>query len=259
MSLFHRFKERFGTAGVVIAVIALVMALVTGAYAAGGGLSGKQKKEVKKIAKSEAQKYANSNPGAEGKQGPAGKDGAAGKNGAAGEPGAPGAPGAPGRSVLSEEEEPGANCEDGGYSFEVEGSGETNYVCNGTSSSGELEPGEQVTGIWSVNGTAPAAEDSQAFSAIDFGRTHRHNIIVEKIMTFDPPTTQCPGELEHPEAVAPSEFQEALCLYVGSYNDPGTPALEVGSPSGVVVGWQVPAGTTKVAAGRWALARAAAP
>src|SRR3954454_3312011 len=49
MSLYRRFQARFGTAGIVIGVIALAMAMVTGAYAAGGGLSGKQKKEVSKI------------------------------------------------------------------------------------------------------------------------------------------------------------------------------------------------------------------
>jgi hypothetical protein len=49
-SMFSMFRERFGIAG-VISVIALVFAMVGGAFAAGGGLSSKQKKEVKKIAK----------------------------------------------------------------------------------------------------------------------------------------------------------------------------------------------------------------
>ncbi|MCW2987260.1 MAG: hypothetical protein JWM24_198, partial [Solirubrobacterales bacterium] len=48
--LKRRLREPFGKAGLTVGVIALVMALVGGAYAA-GALTGKQKKEVEKIAK----------------------------------------------------------------------------------------------------------------------------------------------------------------------------------------------------------------
>jgi len=82
MSLYRRFRDRFGTAGLVLGMIALVLALVTGAYAAGGGLTGKQKKEVKKI----AQQYAGK-PGANGATGPAGPQGPKGERGAQGDPG----------------------------------------------------------------------------------------------------------------------------------------------------------------------------
>lgn len=78
-------------AGTVIAVLALVFAMAGGAYAAGGGLSGKQKKEVKGIAKHEAKKFAK-----QGQQGPAGPAGAAGLPGPRGAQGVPGAPGAKG-------------------------------------------------------------------------------------------------------------------------------------------------------------------
>lgn len=81
-------------AGTVIAVLALVFAMAGGAYAAGGGLSGKQKKEVKGIAKHEAKKFAKQ--GKRGKQGPAGPAGAAGLPGPRGTQGVPGAPGARG-------------------------------------------------------------------------------------------------------------------------------------------------------------------
>src|SRR6185295_17935744 len=46
MSLYHRFKDRFGTAGVVLGVIAMILA-VGGSAIAASGLNGKQKKEVK--------------------------------------------------------------------------------------------------------------------------------------------------------------------------------------------------------------------
>jgi hypothetical protein len=104
--MFSRLREHFGTAGLVVAVIALVAALTGGAYAASGGLSGKQKKEVEKIAKKLAGKPGaagtngtNGTNGAPGSKGDAGapgtngKDGAPGKNGANGAPGAPGDPG----------------------------------------------------------------------------------------------------------------------------------------------------------------------
>jgi Collagen triple helix repeat (20 copies) len=80
--LFSKIQERFGTAGLVVAIIALVAALAGTAIAAGGKLTAKQKKEVTKIAK----KYA-------GKPGPAGPAGSAGANGAKGDTGAQGAQG----------------------------------------------------------------------------------------------------------------------------------------------------------------------
>jgi hypothetical protein len=92
-------REPFGTAGLVVACVALILALTGAAYAA-GALTGKQKKEVEKIAKKFAGK-----PGAAGAQGPAGpqgpagaagKDGAAGANGGVGPAGPTGPTGAKG-------------------------------------------------------------------------------------------------------------------------------------------------------------------
>jgi hypothetical protein len=90
-------RERFGTAGLIVAIFALVVALSGGAYAAsGGGLTGKQKKEVEKIAKKFAGK-----PGPAGANGTNGANGANGTNGAAGPQGPKGDPGLTGfTSVL---------------------------------------------------------------------------------------------------------------------------------------------------------------
>ena len=74
-------REPFGKAGLTVAIVALVFAMIGGAYAA-GTLTGKQKKEVEKIAK----KFAGKN-GSAGLQGSSGKDGSP---GAAGQPGPPG-------------------------------------------------------------------------------------------------------------------------------------------------------------------------
>lgn len=84
-------REPFGTAGLIVAVIALVLAL-TGAAFAAAGLSGKQKKEVEKIAKKFAGK-----PGAPGAIGPAGPAGPAGKEGPEGPQGQQGKQGIQGK------------------------------------------------------------------------------------------------------------------------------------------------------------------
>lgn len=39
--MLNRIREQFGTAGLVISVVALVFAMVGGAYAANGGLTSK--------------------------------------------------------------------------------------------------------------------------------------------------------------------------------------------------------------------------
>ncbi len=85
--MISRIHSKLGTAGLVVAIVALVVALTGAAYAA-GGLTKQQEKQVTKIAK----KYA----GKQGATGPAGPQGPAGGKGDAGAPGSPGAPGAPG-------------------------------------------------------------------------------------------------------------------------------------------------------------------
>lgn len=116
--MFSRIHGKLGTAGLIVAVVALVAALSGGAYAA-SGLNGKEKKEVKKIAqnstkgsiKNESKKWSKkfskrfAIPGPAGPQGPQGLPGAVGLPGATGLPGAPGLPGADGQ--------PGKDGEDG--------------------------------------------------------------------------------------------------------------------------------------------------
>jgi hypothetical protein len=84
--MLSRLHQKLGTAGLVVAVVALVAALSGAAFAAGGGLTGKEKTEVKKIAKKFAGK--NGATGPAGQQGPKGDPGAKGDAGAAGSAGA---------------------------------------------------------------------------------------------------------------------------------------------------------------------------
>jgi Collagen triple helix repeat (20 copies) len=91
-------REPFGTAGLIVAMIALVAALGGTALAA-AKLNSTQKKEVEKIAKKYAGKSGATGPaGAAGATGPAGKEGAeglAGKNGKDGSEGKEGKEGSP--------------------------------------------------------------------------------------------------------------------------------------------------------------------
>jgi hypothetical protein len=250
--MFSKLHERLGTAGLIVAVVALVAALGGSAFAA-AGLTGKQKKEVKKIAKKFAGK-----PGAPGSVGPQGPAGPKGPAGAAGKDGSPGAPGENGASVVAEEDD--AECANGGYAFEVEGSGQTGLVCNGTDgASGVLGPGEETTGVWSVNVTAPAGEGATGTSTLTFVPEVKASFALGlHVINFgDPPTTECPGEFEDPRAVAagPDLGQQVLCLYIAPTPAPTLGGIQVASPHGVVLNWTVAAGETKYAYGTFAVAR----
>jgi len=206
--MFSALKERFGTAGLVVAIVALIVVLGGTAFAAGGGLTGKQKKEVKKIAKS----FQGTGPA--GPQGAPGAPGANGKDGANGQNGAPGAPGAPGKSVVSEEEEPGANCEEGGYSFEVEDSEEVNYVCNGlgtgAASQTQLAPGETETGMWGLMGTG----EPNYLVTMNFPLRPVFDSSVEIIGNASNDPDHCSGTVQDPQA-APGY----LCMYREVYEN----------------------------------------
>ena len=122
--MFKRVHEKLGSAGLIIAVVALVAALSGAAIAAAPKLNPTQKKEVTKIAK----KYAGK-PGATGPQGllgPPGAPGAKGDSGAAGAKGATGLEGPEGPTGPAGPTEtklpPGKSLK-GLWQFQTEGSG----------------------------------------------------------------------------------------------------------------------------------------
>jgi hypothetical protein len=141
--MFNRIHRKLGTAGFVISIVALVAALGGGAYAASGGLNGKQKKEVEKIAK----KYA----GKPGATGPAGAAGAKGDAGAAGASGTAGVAGNNGVSVTTSAAS-GSECEFGGV--KLTSAGGNSKVCNGEEGAPGA-PGKQGE-PWTDGGTLPA-------------------------------------------------------------------------------------------------------
>jgi hypothetical protein len=228
--MLQRFQDRVGTAGLIVAVVALVLALGGGAYAASGALTSKQKKEVTKIAQTEAKKLAGKTgatgatgatgpAGAPGASGPAGAPGAKGDTGSPGSAGTPGKNGADGRSVESipaSSTECGGN---GGTILEVEGSGESHEICNGSpwTVGGTLPKGKSETGAWTV-GTATA--EGKPYASLSFNiplastaGTTAHFINAEgEEEIFSGPTgpkpAACPGTGANPTAL-PGD----LCIY----------------------------------------------
>lgn len=163
--MWNTLRDRFGAPG-IIALLALVLAMSGGAYAASGALTGKQKKEVKKI----AQQYAGKN-GQNGAPGANGQAGAKGDSGAQGAKGDPGASGAPGQGVTSKALAIGnAKCPNGGTEF-TSGTG-SSVACNGEEGSegpagaegspwttgGVLPPEKAETGTW-IAGQLPTVLD----------------------------------------------------------------------------------------------------
>jgi collagen triple helix repeat protein len=181
--MFKRLKEPFGKAGLTVAVIALVFALLGGAYAAQSSRHHKKSKVlITKLSqiKKNVQNQLKGAAGPAGPQGPAGANGKDGSNGTAGAPGEKGAqgiqgiqgdpgvgtkgdPGEPGKSVETFPIAAGptdTKCEEqGGTEFEVEESGTAEVICNGKDGSGgtaggTLPPGATETGTWAFAATA---------------------------------------------------------------------------------------------------------
>jgi len=171
--MISRIHERLGTAGLVVAIVALVAALGGTAFAM-AGLNSKQKKEVKGIAKQFAGKPGPK--GATGPQGPAGQQGpigANGKDGAAGPTGPSGSMGATGPAGPTETALPSGKTEIGVWSF-------TNH-----------STGRSWTTIsWPLH-----LEGAGSFE-------------MQWIGVGESSTAQCPGNFENPAATAGS-----ICVY----------------------------------------------
>jgi Collagen triple helix repeat (20 copies) len=187
--MISRIHQKLGTAGFIISIVALVAALGGGAYAASAKLNSTQKKEVTKIAQTEAKKFAGKT-GATGPAGPAGAAGAKGDTGpkgdtgAQGDPGTPGAAGAPGA--------PGAAGKEG-----------SPWTAGGTLPSGKTE-----TGVWSF-GYTPAGGTSEQFVPISFPIQLSAGVTSVHFLNWGAaPTAECPGDATDPLAAKGN-----LCVY----------------------------------------------
>jgi hypothetical protein len=145
-------REPFGTAGLIVACVALIAALGGTALAA-AKLNGTQKKEVEKIAKKFAGK-----PGAPGSSGAAGAKGDAGANGSNGADGTNGSNGVSPVGAKFAGAKSGSGCTNGGVEFT---GANTTYACNGTNGTTgftEFLPSNKTeTGTWSFGTVSQAA------------------------------------------------------------------------------------------------------
>ena len=227
--MLSRLREPFGKAGLIVAIVALVAALVGGAYAANGGnplasASGKNHKQSK------AQKGPRGPRGKTGPAGPAGPSGAQGPAGANGKDGVSGTNGANGQSVTVTELGPG-ECNNGeaGALFTV--GGEEVEACNGEAgeegeagepgadgspwtAQGTLPSNATETGSWSLGAIAGGAVPETAiFAPISFtvplgADISEENVHSNPVGYEGTPGSDCPGK-----ASAPAAKAGHLCVY----------------------------------------------
>ncbi len=214
-------RNRFGIPG-VISVIALVFAMMGGAYAASSNSGGKA------TASAKAKKGPRGPKGPAGPSGPTGPAGPAGPaakgdTGAKGDKGDPGTPGKDGKNILAgsftgDAEPEGEPCnEAGGSEFEVEGSGNAEYVCNGAGGGGGgfpavLPPGATETGAWAS--MVEGEEFTAASFAIPLEEAPAETAIVP---VAGPVPANCDdGEGEAPSAENPEADPGVFCVFVGA-------------------------------------------
>lgn len=248
--MLTRIHNRLGTAGLILAVLALIAAL-TGTALAAAGLSSKQKKEVTKIAK----KYAGA-PGPAGVPGPAGAQGPPGAAGAAGKDGANGKDGNSVKMIEVPVGEP--ECEElGGAKFEVTGSSAT-YACNGSPAQypSTLPSGRSEAGVWSFGGEA----DSFVEVPVQFNIRLGFNPQFKWVQPGTTPGTvaECPGNANEP--LAEPGF---VCIYAATMVQAGqgtekAPSAKYninsgsGFSDGVVLEFVTTAGAEHYGWGTWA-------
>lgn len=240
--MLNRIHQKLGTAGFILAIVALVAALAGTAFAAKDVLTKQEKKQVEKIAKKFAGKE-----GPAGPQGPPGPQGAAGANGKDGANGADGTNGTNGKSVNTGSEAPGGNCAEGGSWFEIEGSGTKTFACNGESSSGPLGAGETEVGNWSFSTT-----NAHPYATISFPRPIASFKNIEWIGVGESEPTKCPGTVAEPKAASGQ-----LCVYAEQVlgTEKSFPEFN-GNPdinSGVILEFEAEAGKESRGKGSWAL------
>lgn len=247
--LKRRLKEPFGKAGLTVAVLALVLAMVGGAYAA-GGLTKSQEKQVKKIAK----KYA-------GKPGAPGANGTNGTNGSPGAKGDTGAAGTPGTSVTNTALAKGSvPCPEGGAEFKV-GAGAATKACTGkegpegTFGGQTLPSGQTLKGFYAGSGWGeegfPNAGVGVAQAAVSYAlplSAAPEAVYIAKEAT---PPAECPGT-----AAAPAAEEGFLCVFATAEtnaNGAGSVLFSEQSANGFIVAGFSEAKGRVALAGTWAV------
>jgi hypothetical protein len=219
-----RIHRQLGTAGFVIVIVALVAALGGGAYAASDVFSPKEKQEIQKIAKREAQRIAKrlvqpGPPGPAGGQGPRGPQGLQGAPGEVGPQGERGERGFRGESVVISELGPDNGtgfCEEAGGAKFVNDTDQA-FACSGVGGGDggypeTLPEGRTATGFWVSEGEKGLVlGDFVTVTAISFplplAAAPTETILIDSDAT-DEEKGKCPGEFLDPKAAS-----GILCLY----------------------------------------------
>jgi hypothetical protein len=204
--MYARLRKQFSPTAMVLSMIAIVLCMGGAAIAASGGLNGKQKKEVKAIAKS----FQGTGPA-----GVAGTNGTNGKDGAPGAKGENGTNGKDGKSVAVSEV---SNCAEGGITVKVEGSAEEHEVCNGAEgpegalgTAGTTLPSNATeTGAWSFGlvGEGGFTRVPVSFPIPLAGELPETSVHLEPVGFSGTAGENCPGSAASPAAKAGH-----LCVY----------------------------------------------
>jgi len=222
--MFSTLRTRFGIPG-VISVIALVFAMLGGAYAASNGsgqLASSSARHHKKHKNSKAKRGPRGPKGATGPAGPMGPAGLPGAPGAKGDNGSNGSNGSDGSNGTSATTAAysGSECANGG--IEVNSASPTAYVCNGedgqTGFTETLPSGKTETGTWGFTKGATVTQ----LVPLSFNIPLASAVPAHYLTYEDEPTAECPGSGEEP-AAAPGnlciyEVEETYATYQNSYN-----------------------------------------
>ncbi len=257
-------RTRFGIPG-VISVVALVFAMLGGAYAAsngGGGQTAEASKRHHKKKKSKAKRGPRGPRGKQGPAGPQGPQGAAGAQGSKGDKGDTGSSGSDGSDGVDAEgvpfgptEEPaGEPCEELGGVEVTSASPEPSYVCNGGegspwTTSGTLPSGATETGTWAFAGEGAdliALHVNATFAAftiplatpVTSGNVH---------YVASGTTADCPGSPTEPTA-EPGHF----CVYQNALTEATYTSAPLRSKGGVTLSFKT-TGAAATGNGSWAV------
>jgi|SRR4051794_17768553 len=210
--MYRRIHDKLGTAGLIVACIALVFAMLGGAYAATSP-RGKTKSHPKGLTKAQVLALIKAHPSPAGEKGDQGQKGEPGAKGDPGERGQQGKPGLNG--------EDGEDGEDGACSV-------ADPVC-------ELPPGATSTGDWSFVSKGVGSYLQINFPLRDPGVPEYEILIDKEDPVHIKPTAHCKGDLDHPEA-----DPGWLCIYVetsGNVSNLDSPNYVVNSTADEHSGW----------------------
>jgi hypothetical protein len=220
----HYLRNRFGIPG-VIAVIALVFAMLGGAYAANNSGGGKATASAKAKKGPRGPKGPKGDPGPAGPVGPQGPKGDTGAAGANGKDGAAGGQGPAGQSVTGAPIAAGGVCgTKTGVKYTL-GATSTN-VCSGedgqTGFTETLPSGKTETGTWFAMKGLPVtlSFNIPLTEAPEFSNIHLVNMQGEEQLPFSGLPIQfgtpvnCMGNVENPTAP-----EGMVCLYQASAGD----------------------------------------